>query len=289
MKISLLSLLVLAAVSLAPSRADEFKYPPGIQFWSLRDQFAKDVPGTLDKVKAWGITQVETAGLYKGPDGEMMTAAKFREMLDTRGLKCPSAHFQYDALVKDIDGVIRDAKALGAEYICCAWIPHDVPEFDEAKCRQAIADFNKAGEAISKAGLKFAYHAHGYEFAKFGDGTYFDLMMKELKPEYVNFEMDVFWMVHSGNDPVALLEKYPGRWVMMHIKDMKKGTPVRLYTGSTDKTNSVALGTGIIDYVPILKAAAKSKVKYYFIEDEAPTVEEQVPAGLKYLQGLKLN
>jgi sugar phosphate isomerase/epimerase len=281
MKFSLPSLLLLAALVVAPLRADEFKYPPGIQLWSLRDQFAKDVPGTLDKVKAWGLTQVETAGTYDMP------AAKFREMLDARGLKVPSAHFQYEALVKDIDGVIRDAKALGAEYVCCAWIPHDPAEFTEAVCRQSIADFNKAGEAVAKAGLKFVYHAHGYEFVKFGDGTLFDLMLKELKPEFVNFEMDVFWMVHAGKNPVELLEKNPDRWVMMHIKDMKKGTRTGIYTGSTDKTNSVALGTGIIDYGPILKAAAKTKVKYYFIEDEAPTVEEQVPAGLKYLKELK--
>ena len=277
----LLSLLVLASSASATLRAGDFQGAAGLQLYSLRDLFKKDVPGTLDKVKAYGITEVETATTYGLPP------EKFREMLEARGLKPVSGHFQYDALNKDIDAVIREAKALGLQYIACPWIPHTEAEFTEEVTRKAAADFNRIGEAVAKAGMKFAYHPHGYEFAPLGDGTMFDLLVKETKPEFVNFEMDVFWVTHPGKNPAELLEKYPTRWLLMHLKDMRKGARTGLFTGHAPLTDDVPLGTGQVDWPTVLRAAAKVGVKHYFIEDESPTAETAIPESLKYLGTLK--
>ena len=277
----LLSLLVLASSASATLRAGDFQGAAGLQLYSLRDLFKKDVPGTLDKVKAYGITEVETATTYGLPP------EKFREMLEARGLKPVSGHFQYDALNKDIDAVIREAKALGLQYIACPWIPHTEAEFTEEVTRKAAADFNRIGEAVAKAGMKFAYHPHGYEFAPLGDGTMFDLLVKETKPEFVNFEMDVFWVTHPGKNPAELLEKYPTRWLLMHLKDMRKGARTGIYSGHAPLTDDVPLGTGQVDWPTVLRAAAKVGVKHYFIEDESPTAETAIPESLKYLGTLK--
>jgi len=112
-------------------------------------------------------------------------------------------------------------------------------------------------------------------------------MMAEMKPEFVRYQMDVFWVVHPEQDPVKLLEKYGNRFELMHVKDMKKGTPTGLLTGRSEVTNDAALGTGIMDWPAILKAAQKAGVKWYFIEDESPTSVEQIPQSLRYLERVK--
>jgi sugar phosphate isomerase/epimerase len=257
-----------------------FSGPIGLQLYSLRDQFGKDVPGTLDRVHSFGIRYVELAGTYN------MTPEAFKAQLAAHGLEAVSGHFPYERFRDDPEGVARDAKALGLKYAGCAWIPHE-STFDEAKAREAIGVFNKAGEALAKHGLRFFYHTHGYEFQPHGDGTLFDLMMSETNPKTVHFQMDVFWIVHPGQDPVKLLTKYPGRFELMHVKDMKKGTPTGLLTGSSDVTNDVAVGTGVMDWPAILKASKKAGVKWYFIEDESPTSVEQIPQSLRYLEQVK--
>ena len=159
--------------------------------------------------------------------------------------------------------------------------------FDEKACRETIAVFNHAGEALAKQGLKFFYHVHGYEFQPHGDGTLLDLMMTETNPKFVHYEMDIFWIVFPGQDPVKLLEKYGKRWELMHLKDMKKGTPTGSLSGGTDVTNDVALGAGQIDMPAVLRAAKKAGIKWYFIEDESPTSEKQIPQSLRYLEQVK--
>lgn len=264
------------AAGIGPS----FKGPVGLQLYSLRNQFAKDVPGTLDKVAEFGIEYVELAGTYG------RTAEQFKAQLDSRGLTAVSAHFPYEQLRDHIEDVARDAKTLGLQYAGCAWIPHKDP-FDEKTCREAIAVFNRAGEALGGHGLKFFYHVHGYEFQRHGGATLLDLLMAETKPEFVRYQMDVFWIVHPGEDPVKLLEKYGKRFELMHIKDMRKGTPTGLLTGSSDVNNDVALGAGIMDWPAILKTARKAGVKWYFIEDESAASVEQIPQSLRYLERVK--
>ena len=257
-----------------------FKGPIGLQLYSLRDQFAKDVPSTLDRVRDLGIQYVELAGTYK------IAPEAFKKQLEAKGLKPISGHFPFDRYRDDVEGIAREAKALGLQYVGCAWIPHQ-DAFDEAEMHNAITVFNRAGEALAKHGLKFFYHTHGYEFTPHGNGTLFDLMMKETKPEFVRYEMDVFWVIHPKQDPVKLLEKYGNRFELMHVKDMRRGTPTGLLTGKSDVTNDVAIGTGLMKWSEILQAAQKAGVKWYFIEDESPVSIEQIPLSMRFLERVK--
>ena len=126
-----------------------------------------------------------------------------------------------------------------------------------------------------------------YEFEKFNDVTLFDLLMSETKPEHVAYEMDVFWVVFPNQNPAKLFEKYSKRWELVHLKDMKKGLALGSLSGGTDVKNDVTLGTGQLNWGEILPAAAKAGVKYYFIEDESPISEEQIPVSLKFLEQVK--
>ena len=271
-----LSLVAAADVGTGPS----FKGPVGLQLYSLREQFKKDVPGTLDEVKSLGFKYAELAGTYG------LTPEKFREELRSRGIKPVSAHFPYEKFRDDVESIAKEANALGLKYAGCAWITHS-GDFDEKTCREAIAVFNRAGEALAKHGIKFFYHTHGYEFQPHGQGTLFDLLMTETNPKFVSYEMDIFWIVHPGQNAAKLLEKYSKRFELMHMKDMRKGTPTGLLTGHTDVTNDVTIGTGQIDIPGILRAAKKAGVKWYFIEDESPISEKQLPESLKYLEQVK--
>ena len=238
------------------------------------------MPGTLDEVKSFGIKNVELAGTCN------MTPEKFVQELDARGLKAVSGHFDYGRYRDDPEGVAKEAKALRLEYAGCAWIPHN-DDFDEKTCREAIAIFNKAGEVLAKHGLKFFYHVHGFEFQPFGNGTLLDLLFQETNPKYVNYEMDIFWIVFPGQDPVKLLEKYPKRWQLSHLKDMRKTVKTGSLTPNADVKDDVALGTGQIDMPAVLRAAKKAGMKWYFIEDESPTSEQQIPQSLLYLEQVK--
>lgn len=256
-----------------------FKGPIGLQLYSLRADFAKDVPGSLKKVESYGIKNVELAGTYNlAPD-------KLREMLSARGLKAVSGHFPYERFRDDAEGVAREAKALMLRYAGCAWIAHQ-DDFDEKECRAAADVFNRAGEVLAKYGIRFFYHTHGYEFQPYGQDTLFDLLMSETKPDLVRYEMDVFWIAHPGHDPAKLLDRYGERFELMHLKDMKKGVKGDL-TGKSDVTNDVVLGTGQMNWPSILAAARRAGVKWYFIEDESPTAAEQIPQSLRFLEQVK--
>jgi sugar phosphate isomerase/epimerase len=261
--------------------AASFKGKVGLQLYSLREQFAKDVPGTLDKVKRWEVKDAELAGTYG------LTPEKFKAELKSRGIKPISAHFDYNRYKTDPEGVAAEARALGLQYAGCAWIPHE-GDFNETTCREAAAVFNKAGEVMAKNGLKFFYHVHGFEFQPYGDGTLLDLLFKETDPKLVHYQMDIFWIVFPGQDPVKLFQKYGDRWQLVHLKDMRKGTKTGALTGSTDVKNDAALGTGLMDMPAILRAAEKAGVKWYFIEDESPWSEQQIPQSLQYLKDVKL-
>jgi sugar phosphate isomerase/epimerase len=257
-----------------------FKGPIGLQLYSLREQFPKNVAATLDEVKNFGFKYAEVAGTYG------LAPEKFKEELSARGIKPIGAHFAYERYRDDAEGVAAEAKALGLEYAGCAWIPH-TGDFNEKTCLEAIAVFNKAGKTMAKHGLKFYYHVHGFEFQPYGQGTLLDLLFEETNPKYVNYQMDIFWIVFPGQDPVKLLEKYPKRWQLMHLKDMRKGTQTGLLTGGTDVKNDAPLGQGLMDMPAILAAAKKAGVKWYFIEDESPWSEKQIPESLNYLEQVK--
>jgi len=117
--------------------------------------------------------------------------------------------------------------------------------------------------------------------------THFDLLVTETKPEFVSFEMDVFWVTHPGQDPAKLLAKYPNRWALMHLKDLRRGAATGIHTGHAPQADDVPLGTGQVNWPAVLKQAAAVGVKHYFIEDESAAPLEAVPASVKYLQGVK--
>lgn len=254
--------------------------PVGLQLYSLRAQFIKNVPETLKTVEKFGIKEAELAGTYNIPP------AKFRQMLEERGIKAVSGHFPYARWKTEPDAVAAEAKTLGLKFAGCAWIDH-TGAFDEAQCRDAAAVFNRAGEAARKQGITFFYHVHGFEFETFGSGTLLDLLFAETKPELVSYQMDILWIVFPGQDPVALLKKYPKRWSLMHLKDLRKGVATGSLAGKTDVTNDVALGAGQMNWPAILAEARKVGIKHYFIEDESPVSEQQIPQSLDFLKNLQ--
>ena len=257
-------LLSLRAADPAPGAAS-FKRVTGLELYSLRVQFKADLTGTLDKVKALGFVEVETSGTYG------QTPEKFHDLLEERGLKAISAHFQYGDLVKNVDEAVAAAQKLKVTYVAVPGFPHKASLANEDEVRRAAADFNHWGEVFKRAGIQFTYHPHGFEFGHREDGsTMFDLLAQETNPELVNFEMDVWWVVQPGQDPVKLLRKYPTRFLLMHLKE-----------------GNLALGTGRIDWPAVLTAAAAVGVKHYFIEDESPNVESNLPITIRYLDGLR--
>ncbi|HEY3863858.1 MAG TPA: sugar phosphate isomerase/epimerase [Verrucomicrobiae bacterium] len=260
--------------------AHVFRSAVGLQLYSVRAQMAKDADGTLAEVHSWGIKYVELAGTYG------LSPQAFKAKLSGHGLDAVSGHFPFERWDTNPEGVLLEARDFGLIDVGCAWIPH-ADKFDEATCRHAIEVFNRAGKMAAEHHMQFFYHTHGYEFGPYQGGTMFDHLMQETDPGNVKFEMDIFWIVHAGQDPVHLLRKYPWRWEAMHLKDMRKGTPTKLLTGSSDVRNDVALGKGIIDLPSILTAAREAGVKWYFIEDESPESEEQIPQSLVYLRDLR--
>lgn len=256
--------------------------PIGLQLYSLRHLFEKgDVAGTLAMVRGWGFTEVEAAGTYKLPP------ADFAAMVRKAGLRIASTGADFNQLAKDVGSIIKDAKTLGAQQVMCAWIPHE-GRFSRADVDKAVPVFTQAGKAMRDAGIRFLYHVHGYEFQSGPDGTLFDVLAKQTEPGIVDFQMDVFWVVHGGGNPVDLFTRYPNRFPSTHLKDMRKGTRINEPTGDAPDDTSVALGDGIVDIPAVLRAANKAGAKIHFIEDEHPESEKQIPRSLAYLAGLKL-
>lgn len=252
----------------------------GLQLYSLRNQFKADVPGTLAKIKEWKITKIEGGGTYGLPLEE------YKKLLKDNNLEMVSHGAGFEELEKNPQAVADKAKAFGAKYIMCAWVPHKEGEFTMDDVNKAIRVFNAAGKVLAENGLKFCYHPHGYEFRPYEDGTQFDYIVKNTDPKYVNFEMDVFWVKHPGQDPVALLKKYPTRFLMMHLKDRAHGTIGNQDGRAPDETN-VVLGQGDVGIAEIMKEGKKLGIKYYFIEDESPKPVEQIPQSLEFLRKLK--
>ncbi|QNF33393.1 sugar phosphate isomerase/epimerase [Adhaeribacter swui] len=257
-----------------------FPQAPGMEAYTYRESFKKDIPATLDSIKALGITELESS-----PNPNGLTPEAFRKMLDERGLTVPAIGAGYEDLVKDPAEVARKAKVLGAKYVMVAWIPHK-KEFTLEDAKKAAADFNQAGKVLQEQGVTLCYHNHGYEFQPYQNGTLFDYLAENTDPKYVSFEMDMLWAYHGGQDPVKLLNKYGSRWKLMHLKDLRKGVKGDL-TGNTSTENDVVLGTGQLDVPAILLAAKKVGIKHYFIEDESPRWSKQVPKTMAYLKSLK--
>jgi len=250
----------------------------GLQLYSLRNQFKTDVPGTLEIIKDWGITKIEGGGTY----GYSMDT--FQDLLRKNNLDVVSVGAGFEDLENNPQNVIDNAKAFGATYVMCAWVPHDDNTWDLEETKHATEVFNKAGKLLKKNGLILAYHAHGYEFRPYKNGTLFDYMAENAK--HFTFELDVYWAHHGGADPLALMKKYPSKFTLMHLKDMEKGVKGN-NTGHEDVETNVILGQGQVDIAGTVAEAKKLGIEYMFIEDESSRVVEQVPQSLEYLEGLE--
>lgn len=267
------------------SLSGDFDGPLGLQLWSVREAAADDAIATLKTVHDFGIREVETAGSYG------LSIVAFRKQLDAAGLKATAMHAGYEQFRDSIDVVLSDAEALGAKYVGAAWIPHDgsVP-FTNEMALAAAADFNRWGSRARDRGLTFFYHLHGYEFQPNADGTTpFDKLVAATDANNVKFEIDVFWVTHSGTDAADLMRKYPDRFALMHIKDMKKGTPTGIHTGGSTADTDVPVGTGLIDYRAVLAAAKEIGVSHYYIEDESTTPLTGIPESISFLETLKFD
>ena len=259
-----------------------FRGPVGIQLYSLRAQFTRNVPQTIGTVKGFGIQEVELAG------NNNLKNPAYRQMLEQAGLKPIAGHFPMERITGDTEAVAKECQDVGIRYVGAAWIKGK-GEFDIEAAHKAAADFNKAGKALAAHGIKVFYHCHGYEFKHQNSSGQkaMDILIRETDSRYVAFEMDILWVQYPGEDPAAWLAKYPGRWELMHLKDLKKGVPTGFHNGGTDPNNDVALGTGQMDWAKILKAAQKAGVKHYFIEDESASSVEQIPQSLKFLESVR--
>jgi sugar phosphate isomerase/epimerase len=164
----------------------------------------------------------------------------------------------------------------------CSTIPHK-KQLSPENINRAVEDFGHWGEKLAGSGLHLCYHTHGVEFGKSPDGTLFDTLVRHTDPKYVNFEMDIFWIVYAFQDPAKLLHKYPGRFPLMHVKDIRKGTVLGGSPGDVLEEESVPLGAGIVDIPAALHAAKETGVRHYYIEDEAVNAAQQIPESLKYL------
>jgi sugar phosphate isomerase/epimerase len=279
MKTFLSLLLVVPLFTFAQSEHTSTADDPGLVSFTYRNQFAKDVPGTLDLIKKTGITDIEFSSLFG------QTPEHLRQLLDERGLYCSSYGVSYEDLTGKTDEVAKAAKTLGATYVRVAWIAHKDP-FTFPDAQAAVDNFNKAGKLLKeKYGLTFIYHNHGYEFQPYLGGTLYDYIVQHTAPQYVSFELDILWAYFPGQDPVKLLQTYGPRYKALHLKDLKRGITGTV-GGSTSGNNDVVLGQGQIVLPAVIQAAQKAGVTHYYIEDESDSSVVQVPQSIVYLQSL---
>jgi sugar phosphate isomerase/epimerase len=263
----------------AVARGD-FKAPLGVQLWSFR-ALSSTPDSLLATARGMGFTHVETAGFYG------MSRTDFAAALRKAGLTATSLHVSYEDLKTRPDTVIADAKAIGATFVGTAWYPHDSTGFTIANARQAVEDFNAFGRTMKAAGLTFFYHNHGYEPVPYEDGTLLDYIIKNTDPALVAFEMDVLWTWLPGQDPVALIAKYPGRFKLMHIKDMKPGVARGSLSGGIADSLKAVIGQGQVNWPAVLQAAERDGFAAYFVEDETTAPVQNAPRSIAYLTAMK--
>lgn len=254
--------LMAGASLVIPSFAfDKVSKTVGLQLYTLRDELPKNVQGVMEKVAEAGYKEVETYGFT---DGKFwgLTPKEFKALLKANGLKAPSGHYLMDAFSKSgntdkLKADIEAAAIIGGKYFTIAGAHVDTKKGIDG-FKKTASDFNKVAELAKNAGLKFAYHNHDFEFKKLGDITGYDVFLTETDKNLVNFELDLYWVARSGNDPLTLFKKYPGRFPMWHVKDMNKAKPEQ----------NTEVGKGSIDFKAIFAEKKLSGMKHFFVEHE---------------------
>jgi sugar phosphate isomerase/epimerase len=251
------------AAAIIPSSAESLvpspQSPPGspqrigLQLYTVRDLMQKDVQGTLRQVAGVGYREVEFAGLF---DKKATTVAKW---LKENQLTSPSSHIPIDRLRNNIQGVVDECRTLGNSIIVCPYLDEKERKTADDWHRLA-ADFNKFGDQVKRAGMQFAYHNHDFEFAKLPTGEMgYDILCKECDPKNVKLEMDLYWITKGGQDPLAYFAKYPGRFPLVHVKDM---------SGSGQIVN---VGEGRIDWSRIFAKRREAGIEHFYVERDNPT------------------
>jgi sugar phosphate isomerase/epimerase len=228
--------------------------PIGLQLYTVRELFSRDPMATLEQVAAIGYREVE----YGGGGYDRMDHAALRATMDRLGLVAPSIHVGYEALLSDFDGWVRAAKTLGADTIVLPWLGDQHRSADGWKA--ALANFNPWAERLKAAGLGFAYHNHDFEFTvKHGGRSMFDSLVAETDPALVDIELDLFWAVAAGEDPMAIIRQLPGRIYAYHVKDR------------TADGTMTSVGEGTIDFADIFTLNDTAGVKHFYVEnDQSP-------------------
>ena len=250
----------------ALSAVDRKSFGVGLQLYTIRDAMAADPKGTLKKVSDLGYKNLELAG-YANGKFYGFKPSEFKKMISDLGMSVLSSHTQVEAAGITLDNakLMADTHAeLGAKYCIQPWV--NEPDRKIETYKKMVGDWNKVGEIMKKVGIQFGYHNHNFEFANVnGIVPYYDIYMKELDPKLVTMELDLFWVSKAGQDPIAMFNKYPGRFQLLHFKDMKtKQAPFF----DVIKDDVCSVGEGVIDFKKIWAAKDVAGAKYLFVEDD---------------------
>lgn len=256
----------------------------GVQLYTVRDAMKEDFDGTLAKVQAIGYREVEFAGYFDHSPKEVRAA------LERHDLSAPSTHIDYQSLGEKFQQVIDASQAIGHSYIVNPWIPEEIRKQPDG-WKRAAETFNRAGEASKKAGIQFAYHNHWFEFLPVNGKLPYDTLLEECDPNQVKMEMDLCWILLGGQDPLKYFNRYPGRFPLVHVKDLKKFPPVTA-SGGQDFGDSLSeitsVGGGIIDWKRIFAQSGNAGIQHYFVEHDKPTAPfENIAASYSYLKNLR--
>jgi sugar phosphate isomerase/epimerase len=255
--------LATTAVLASPSFAFSMnKKEIGLQLYTLREELPKDVKGTLEKVAKASYTNVETYGFSIKDQFWGLTPKELKKILDDNGLKAVSGHynlgsFLYDGNTTELIASIEAAKILKSEFLTVPWVDEPFRRNIE-DYKKIAARVNEAAKMCKSAGLKLAYHNHDFEFQKHDGITGFEILLKETDKDLVFFELDLYWVIHSGNDPLKLFRENPNRFKMWHVKDKDK----------TNNDLNTEVGSGTIDFKPLFAAAKQSGMVHFFVEQE---------------------
>jgi len=234
----------------------------GLQLYSLREQLPKDVRGTIAKVAAAGYNEVETYGYSIKDKFWGLDPKTFKNLLEQHQLTMPSGHYGMDKFIGDgnpdeLKSYIEAANIVGSEYIVVPYLGDSLRKTEE-DWKKVAGRLNEAAAICKEGGLKLAYHNHNFEFVKYGATTGYDILLKETDPNTVQFELDLYWVVRSGNDPAKLFADHPGRFPMWHVKDMDK----------TNNTINTEVGSGSIDFKKIYEHAKLAGLSHLIVEQE---------------------
>lgn len=229
---------------------------------------AKDPATTLAKVAQIGYTSVEGATYTDSERFYGMSPTDFAKLLKDNGLIMPSSHYRLGedktnglptkgTILTDWNKAVDDAAAAGVKYMVCAWLsPTERGFLDHYK--KIGHDLTAAGEICKKAGIQLCYHNHDFEFIKQYGKVPYEMLLINSDPNLVKMEIDLYWLTKANQDPAQIIDQFPGRFPLWHIKDMDK-TPSRMFT---------EVGNGIIDFKKIFKSAGKAGLKYFFVEQD---------------------